>query len=488
MDLLRKYPLVFFVLANVVLRLPFLNWYAAPLTDELYIMDQTFFGPGRRLPMFPSLIDVFQAILPVERWMAAKIVAMLSGVLTIVPAFYLAKKLSNKTWVPWAAAVFVALSPLVVRWSFRGMTDVTFTLFVTAAVTAAVYWLESAKASRLGAFVMFAGLSMLTRPEGMMWIPLVAVLPLVHVFRARENSSWLGGFTSLARSLWGFLPWVLWAYWRWGINQKGAYSGTSSGFFKRISPDYLGDISAHFGGYVFTSFYILGPMIFLGCFLYVSGLLKESNKLQVWSGLGILYVFLATTAISSIHFFFSIRHMIFVFPTLCVVGALGLSFYEDRWPKVVRSAVVLQVMTSLLVASLGLWVTKDSFKDLRQGAEVAGASGLSGTLYVTDFNRKKSEYFSGVKAKDFSAKVRLKKGDRVMLDSFSLSLKGVQNQLDTLQKTQKINVLIDARSRQSQFMADDITAHVRENGKARIIMNRLFRWQDFRTVVVEIVE
>lgn len=67
-----------------------------------------------------------------------------------------------------------------------------------------------------------------------------------------------------------------------------------------------------------------------------------------------------------------------------------------------------------------------------------------------------------------------------------LSPKGVDRHLSSLKRSYKIRVIADATSRQGQFMADDIAETVRENGNYRIVMNRLFKWQNFRTVVVEI--
>ena len=83
-----------FLVANFLVRLAFLDWYAAPLTDELYILDQTFFGPGRRLPMVPSLISLLR-LTGADAWWSAKLISMTAGVFTIVPTFYMARKLTD---------------------------------------------------------------------------------------------------------------------------------------------------------------------------------------------------------------------------------------------------------------------------------------------------------------------------------------------------------------------------------------------------------
>lgn len=88
MNFIKKHPLALFVLALIVLRIPMIWWYPAPLTDELLIIDQSFYGPGGRLPMLPSLIDMATWI-GFEDWISGKFIAMVTGVLTVIPVFYI---------------------------------------------------------------------------------------------------------------------------------------------------------------------------------------------------------------------------------------------------------------------------------------------------------------------------------------------------------------------------------------------------------------
>jgi len=485
MHFVRSNPLILFLVANFLVRLAFLDWYAAPLTDELYILDQTFFGPGRRLPMLPSLIAMLHST-GADAWWSAKLISMTAGVLTIVPTFYMARKLSISKVEPWIAAVFVAICPLVVRWSFRGMTDVVFTLFFTAAVAAAVYWVEKPKTIRLGGVIAFSGLAMLTRPEAIIALPLLPILVVAHVWRRRSEGP-TAILTTLAASIWGWIPWGLWLYWRLVVNsQKGSYASTLNRNLRRIDPAYLGDISAHFGGYAFTTLYILGPVICVGCLMYLADLMNRPNHVRLWSGLGFLYVGAATWFIACVHFFFSIRHMIFIYPTLIVMGTLGVWAYAQRWPKTVRVMTAIQVLSSVLVLSVGLWVTKDTFKDIKEAAIAAQQGDYKGVLRATDYRQKKSGYFFGGRVIPYVSKARLKAGDRVMFDSFTLSEKGVEKHLAHLRKRYEVELLSDQRSRQSQFLTDDITSPVKENGKVQRIMSRLFVWQTYRSIVVEI--
>jgi len=483
MKFLRTHPLAVFVLANLLVRLPFLEWYSAPMTDELYIMDQTFFGPGRRLPLFPSLIDMVQLV-AADRWWAAKFVSMLTGVLTIIPSYYMTRKLSDSKVLPWVVAAMVALSPLVVRWSLRGMTDVPFTLFLTAAIAAAVYWVHEAKSVRLGAFLCFSGLAMLTRPEGIIMLPLVPSMLLVHIWRLR-TAGWAKGVTSGLASLWGLIPWGLWIYWRLFINDAAAYQGTVRNNLKRIDLAYLGDISAHFGAYQITTFYILGPLICLGCLLYAVRLIDHFDRVRFWAGLGFLYVLAGTWFIGCVHFFFSIRHLVFIFPMLIVVGMVGVWDLNERWPRSIRVLTAAQGVWSIAVLVIGLWVTKDTFRDIKEGA-IAARQDYAGTLRATDFRQRKSGYYFEGKVVPFSERARLKPGERVLLDSFTLSEKGLERAVKDLNRKYQTRVIADVRTRQGQFLADDVSQFVKENGRVRTIMSRLFKWQYFRTVVLEI--
>lgn len=484
MNLIKKHPLAFFVLALIVLRIPMIWWYPAPLTDELYIIDQSFFGPGRRLPMLPSLIDMATWV-GFGNWMSGKFIAMVAGVLTVIPVFFMTRRIEPDPRAAWLAAGLTAISPLVVRWSLRCMTDVPFTLFLTASIASAVYWVYQPKTRNLGAFMGFAGLAMLTRPEGVFMLPLIPGVLIAHMIRLRGEGL-ATTLKSSALSVWGLIPLGFWVYWRHVVNAEDAYTETLSKNLERISFDYLGEISAHFGSYTITGFYILGPVICLGVLAYAASLAEKPNKDRFWTGMGVLYVILATTFISCVHWFFSIRHMVFMFPAMISLAVVGLWHYRNRFPRTIKGLFAAQFLLSALVLCVGLWVTKDSFLDIKEAAIAARADGFKGTLRATDFKQRKTEYFSGGKAYPYHSKQRFKLGERILLDSYMLSPKGIERHLSSLERRYKIRMIADTTSRQGQFMADDLAETVRENGNYRIIMNRLFKWQNFRTVVVEI--
>ncbi len=495
MKFIRSNPLLVFLAIYFIVRIPLFDWYAAPLTDELDILDQTFFGPGQRLPLFPSLIDVMRRMGADPLW-SAKLISQVSGVLTVVPAFYMAQKLvgfnhqsdqvPGRNLVPWVVAILVAISPLLVRWSLRGMTDMSFTLFLTAAVAFAVYWVEDARTSRLGGVIAFSGFAMLTRPEGLLAIPLLPLLVVVHLWR-HKGEGLTQALKSIVFSSWSWVPWGIWVYWRVVVNAKGSYASTFDRNLKRIDPAFLGEISAHFGGYAFTTLYILGPVICLGCVLYFSDLLERPNRLRVVSGLGFIYFATATWFIACVHYFFSIRHMIFVYPTLIVVGTIGLWAYSRRWPRLVWALTVVQILCSIFVLSIGLWVTQDTFKDIKEAAIAANQDGYKGPLRAWDYRQKKTGYYFDGKVIHYDPKAPLQVGDRVMLVSYYLSKQGVEKHLELIGKRYAYKIISDQRSRQSQFFTDDITTPTRDNGKVSKIMSKLFVWQTFRSVVVEIL-
>lgn len=73
-----------------------------------------------------------------------------------------------------------------------------------------------------------------------------------------------------------------------------------------------------------------------------------------------------------------------------------------------------------------------------------------------------------------------------MFDSFTLSNKGVERALNELKERYQVQIISDQHARQAQFLTDDITSPVKQNGKVRAIMSKLFVWQTHRSVVVEI--
>lgn len=453
------------------------------MTDELLIMKQTFFGPGRRLPMVPSLIDVLRH-LGVDPWWGGKFIAMVSGVLIIVPTFYMTRKLTTSKAAPWVAALMVAASPLIVRWSFRAMTDITFTLFLTAAIAAAVYWVEEARSQRLALVFFFGGLAMLTRPEGLIALPMVPALFAGHLFRLRATPK--TAVVSALKALWGLIPWGGWIYWREVVNQDSAYSQTMDKNIARIGVDHLGAISQHFGGYSLVVLYILGPIILVGCLMYLADLLERFDRVRFWAGLGMVYVIGATWFIACVHFFFSTRHLVFSFPTCIAMAMVGIWAYAERFPRGVRALVGLQLVISCVVLAFGLWVTRDTFRDVKEAALAAREGDYSGVVYATDFAQIKTEYYYGGKASPFRSGRSYPAGTRVLLDSYSLSQTGMTRALAALRMRHTVTVLHKAHARQGLLLADDLAESARYNGNARFVMSHLFKWQQFQSLLLEL--
>uniref|UniRef100_A0A832I1J3 Phospholipid carrier-dependent glycosyltransferase n=1 Tax=Eiseniibacteriota bacterium TaxID=2212470 RepID=A0A832I1J3_UNCEI len=159
---------------------------------------------------------------------ALRLVASLAGTLTLVPLWWLARRVAGRT-AAWGAVVLAAAHPRLLEYSAAALAESTFTLCVVTACACAA-WADGAgtaaparprRRALLDAAAGAAfGLAFLARPEGL----------------ALGGAAWIAGLAGRARRarplfvaalLLVSAPWLLALHARlghWSLGEKGAYN------------------------------------------------------------------------------------------------------------------------------------------------------------------------------------------------------------------------------------------------------------------------
>lgn len=120
--------------------------------------------------------------------LSAQLASAIAGVLLVIPMFYLGKELFDRRVAFWAAALFQCL-PVSARIMSDALSEATFLLLTATALLCAVRALRSNSPFRFGLCGLFAGLTYLTRPEGVLLVASTGlVLIALQAFPAWRRS------------------------------------------------------------------------------------------------------------------------------------------------------------------------------------------------------------------------------------------------------------------------------------------------------------
>ncbi len=138
-------------------------------------------------PLYPCLIFIAHKFIP-DWILAAKTVSVVMGALCVIPLYYLALWLFNRTTACTCAVIF-AFHPYAARYSGDVISDTTYLFFFLSALAVGyMSFVRSKKNILRFSAGLLAGLAYLTRPEG---IGLIIILGAFMVFykyiEPREN-------------------------------------------------------------------------------------------------------------------------------------------------------------------------------------------------------------------------------------------------------------------------------------------------------------
>jgi 4-amino-4-deoxy-L-arabinose transferase-like glycosyltransferase len=181
------------------------------------------------MPFYPLLIMLFHSIVP--NWVAAaRLVSLLTSVLTIIPLYLLTKKLFDRKAAIWACVAF-AISPLSNHLSVEVIRDPAYVFFFAWTIYFARDAVESNKSwffLMAGAFSIFA---FLCRLEGLILFPCMIVFFLYIALRnASKRTMVLKGIL-----LYLSTPILIFSAFLFYLQLKDRYSFDSIKNFNRLS-------------------------------------------------------------------------------------------------------------------------------------------------------------------------------------------------------------------------------------------------------------
>lgn len=339
-----RYYLIGFMIVSLLLKLTVININGGEYTDGILQLLVFKIDSGLYPPLYGAL-SYLVSLFGTDLETAGKIVSISASVLTLVPLFYMAKFLAGSTSAKFSLILF-SVCALQWRWSLRVMTDSLYLFFSTLALyciirTVAAY-LDSRKTSeresQMGLIVIsdrffacgiiVSALSVLTRYQGIVFAPLIAITGILLIIMRWRVSRGLKISVVPPWSSFALLSWITVPIWMWyhGFVHQGQFS-------ERAVQTNQGMMLAWWN--TFESFVLISPYYF-GYPIMVLAIAALLNKLgQIEPGRKKAFIWcwlipsLLLLVLHSIFGSFQYRYMLPILPLGCIVAGIGATNLED---------------------------------------------------------------------------------------------------------------------------------------------------------------
>ena len=393
-----------FVAANLVLKLVLalsgIN--KGEYTDGILQLLVFQVKAGLYPPLFGALATALSATgLDLET--GGRIVSAVAGSLGLIPVYMIALRLRGPCAARYAA-LFYTVSPMILRWSVRVMTDALFFALCAAALWLMMEaWMAARDAAQrrradrlLAAATLFAALSALTRYQGALLAPLWLIPAAVFVWRARG----LPWRALAASAVWLALPaWMAWN----GMVHSQQFRDRSGKDVVNSLLDYLNVAES----FVYISPYYLGVPVFVLMVFGAARLDRTRPFARAFIWLSCLWG-VAILVLQAMFQSFQYRYMMPVMPAVLSLAGVGAIAFEEhmkaRGRKTLCSALMLLGMLYLTVMSCAVLVfQRETFGEQRKAAQYIreflppGMPVLSNEQYgpFTDLESVKLTWWSG---------------------------------------------------------------------------------------------
>lgn len=361
--------LVGFVVANLALKLSLvaMGINRGEYTDGILQLLVFQVKAGLYPPLFGALATALAAT-GIELETAGRIVSAVAGSLGLIPVYMMALRLRGPCAARFAA-LFYTISPMILRWSVRVMTDALF-----FALCAAALWLmmEAWAATRdradrrradwlLAGATLCAALSALTRYQGALLAPLWLIPATLFVWRTRG----LPWRALLACSAWLALPaWMAWN----GMVHSQQFRDRSGASLLASLLDYLNVAES----FVYIAPYYMGVPVFVLMVLGAARLDRTRPFARAFIWLGCLWAVIILV-LQAMFQSFQYRYMMPVMPAVLALAGVGAIAFEEhmmaRGRRMLFSALLLLGMLYLTVMSCAVLVfQRETFGEQRQAA------------------------------------------------------------------------------------------------------------------------
>lgn len=369
-----------FVVLNAAIRFLLLDINMAEYTDGILQITVFKYDAGLYPPLYGGLATLL-SLTGLDLELAAKIVSVVASTLTVIP-IYLMARLLHSDHAGRFAALFFTLSPLVLRWSVRVMTDALFLCLCSYAIYFGFKaWLGSTDRKRmdrnLAWAMLFGAASVLTRYHGG-FVALLLLIPVIRFVVRHRAFPWR---TALASVTWLALPY-------WLLTRPFAHADQ---FKERTSGEWLATLLSYLN--LFESFVLILPYFFgFPLFLFfLTGLFKArfapgtSKKFYSLFAAWAFMILLLQSMFGS----FQQRYMLPLYPFLLVLAGAGAAWAESRFAmrgkQRVFSLLLMATLIYLGVVSCAVLVfQRQAFGDQKQAAMFVRSNVPEGATIVAN--------------------------------------------------------------------------------------------------------
>ncbi|HLC55047.1 MAG TPA: glycosyltransferase family 39 protein [Candidatus Nanoarchaeia archaeon] len=174
------------------------------------------------MPLYPILVGIISFLIK-NGEMAARLISVIFGALLVLPVYGLAKRFYNEK-IALLAALIIAVYPALAYISTIAYADSLYIFLITSAMYFGYQSLQTGKARHYLATGACFSLAYLARPEGWVYIPLVAAYMLWHK-REHWKNAIKPVLSLLIIALLIALPYFIFSY-----AQAGDFSLSSKGY------------------------------------------------------------------------------------------------------------------------------------------------------------------------------------------------------------------------------------------------------------------
>lgn len=491
------------ILANLIVRFFFLYWNYAEFTDGYLMIDIRRLGVDQRLPFYP-FFSHFLSFLISEREISAKIISMLMGSLGCLPVYFAAKELYNKRAGCFAVLLF-SCSPLLFPWSIRIATESNFIFFMCCSYLYCVKYIKKTTLLNLSLAVFFSGLCLLSRPEGLLFLPILFLMYLHYlnkIFRQIQKKKKLPPKVigaKIAIIFLSLIPFFVFLIW---ISHQNEFMYGSM-FVKYNSKPNPGRSLIHLLNYIKIFPHIIAwPVFALWIYGHMADLKNRLCRLNRPILLLDLYLFAAIFFTMSIHRFWTTRHIMMLIPLVVIGSAGGLSICFKKIKNVEWTYFILAIclVFSAALATASLIGSREFFKDIKVASEYIRDHLPEQRIYAMGGSIYKVKYWSKNSNIHKYDRNNVKPGQFILLNDFyydnhgsrvNNSFVNANSDIAYLEKHFEVTVLFRTFSQVTPFLGDYTFLHDTVFGELRSIYlpfkdPPLFKTHNFESVLLEV--
>lgn len=467
MDNKLKILLPFF-LVNLITRMFLLNWNGAEYTDSIFMMSADHFGKAKWLPFYPLLMQLVNFIFN-DIELSGKIVSSLSASLAIFPLFFIVDRIWGRKIGVYILLLY-SCSAIIMRWSLHVMTEAPFMLLFLLSTWCLLEFITDMNKSYLRMATLFAALGAITRPEGIIMLP---VLFALYAWQFHKR-----GWREFASTIWIGISWALLPLWHILVVGNFLYGNELKGGASDLT---LYKLLTYFFSYLDIAPYTVGYPLFV---LAIIGIIHAIDNKKISHVLLFCYFILGWISVLPVHAAWSTRFLYPLVPLFLVFAAGGLAFIESKFnPQWAKKTVMVCMVYSVIFSGAVLVFQRDSYGDIKRSALYLKNNLQQEVVYSDELT--KTIFWSNKKVKKYGPnRNNIKAGEYVVLHSF---LTDLQKELSYISQNHQSRIVYSTESLIIPLLADDIVPPLQSAVTNRPAI-QLYRFtpQKFKSVIVEL--